>query len=87
MRARRRSAERGAARERLEAERAAAGEEIEHPGARERVGQDAHPGLPHPVGGGTDPGVPRDDEPPAAELAGDDAHRLGGVILSAAKEP
>ena len=79
---------RGAARERLEAERAAPGEEIEHPRAGELGRDDAHPGLPHPVGRGTHPAVARDHEPPAAELAGDDTHPLGRkVILSAAKEP
>jgi len=58
--------------DRLEAQRAGTGEEIEHPRPGEPATQNAHPRLPHPLGGGTDPPVRRRAEPPAAEFSGHD---------------
>ena len=64
------------ARERLEPERTAAGEEVEDPGAGQRVLQDAHPGLAHPIGGGPHPRVARAPRRAPAELATDDSHTV-----------
>ena len=73
----------GAARQGLEAERAGAGEEVEHAQAievrAEAAREDVEHRLAHAVGGGADRVVLGRDQRLAAELAGDDAHQaLGG---------
>src|SRR5436309_14031622 len=51
----------GASRERLDAERAGTGEEVEHAGARERGLEDGEEGLPDPLCRRAGPTAARDD--------------------------
>ena len=64
----------GSAGQGFQTERPAAGEQIEHPRAVQRLAQDAHPGFAHPVGSGPDPLVLRHQQPSPAELSADDTH-------------
>src|SRR3954449_10904075 len=66
----------GAARERLEAERARSREQVEHARALDRAAQDRKHRLAHAIRRGADRGAARGGEAPAAPAAGDDPHFL-----------
>src|SRR6266568_1295814 len=78
-----------AARERLEPERAGAGEEVEHARVRHRVAmsmdQDVEQALAQPVGGRADRGGFRARQVPPAQSAADDAHQRPTFSASAGR--
>src|SRR4051794_38280576 len=65
---------RRAARERLEPERAGAGEQVEYARALDRAAEDREQRLAHAVRRGADRGAARGGQTPAAPAAGDDPH-------------
>ena len=72
----------GPARERLDAQRARPGEQVEHPGAVERA-EHREQRLAHAIGGRPRVAAPRRPQPPAAEAPGHDPHAATGSFSAA----
>src|SRR5260221_12909675 len=70
---------RRAARERFDAQRARAREEIQYASVRQQRTDDAHPRLAYSIGGRAHRVAPRRLEPAAPPLAGDESHGLRGA--------